>query len=331
MAALTAAEYVAGTLRADRRLLAKTLTLFESRRADHQRIARDALTQLMPHTGNAIRVGISGPPGAGKSTLIEALGLAIVASGARLAVLAVDPSSVGAGGSILGDKTRMAQLSAHPNAFIRPSPSGGTLGGVARATREAMLALEAAGFEWIIVETVGVGQSETIVAGMSDLFLLVALPNAGDELQGIKRGVMELAEIVAVNKADGEQRHAAEAACAQIQSALQLLHGHATHDAEAVDVRAVSAREGRGVAELRDLIAQRHESMRQSGALAEKRRGQALNWMWEQVRAGLEARLRAHPAVAGQLTQLETDVLAGATPPMSAADTLLDAFSSQSE
>src|SRR5262245_35416005 len=241
---LTADDYYAGVRSANIAVLARALTLIESSSPRHQPLAEALLTRLLPHTGRAVRVGITGVPGVGKSTFIEALGLHLVRRGLRVAVLAVDPSSGVSGGSILGDKTRMPRLSAEPSAYIRPSPSAGTLGGVARKTRETMLVCEAAGFNVVLIETVGVGQSETVVADMTDCFVALMLPGAGDELQGIKRGLLELVDVIAVNKADGPTRAAAELAAQQYQTALQSLAGR-QDDTPAV--LTCSALEGRGV------------------------------------------------------------------------------------
>jgi len=337
-----------------RRALAKAITLIESTREDH-RVAADALLdRLLPHAGRSLRIGISGVPGVGKSTFIEALGLFLVVRGHRLAVLAVDPSSNLSGGSILGDKTRMEQLSVDPRAFIRPSPSAGTLGGVAEKTREAMLACEAAGFDVVIVETVGVGQSETAVAGMTDLFVLLQLPNAGDDLQAIKKGVMELADIVVVNKADLDA-HAATRAQATLASALRLLgqslhreahpHGpHADTTAHAIAgthsplpwrprVMQMSALKRDGLEAFWTSVGEFRALQESQGRLAERRREQDRVWMWERISAGLQQRFRRHPAVRATLEDTSAAVRAGRLAPSVAARhllALLDTSSSSS-
>jgi LAO/AO transport system kinase len=282
-----------GTGAPRRRAMAKAITLLESTRADHRVQADVLLTALMPHTGRAFRLGLSGVPGVGKSTFIEVLGLYLIGRGHRVAVLTIDPSSTVSGGSILGDKTRMEQLSMHPQAFIRPSPSGGTLGGVAEKTREAMLVCEAAGHDIVIVETVGVGQSEIAVAGMTDMFVLMQLPNAGDELQAIKKGVMELADLVVINKADLDAA-ASTRALAQISSSLRLLgqHGHpshALHHAALWHPRALalSALKAQGVDVFWAAVTEFRTLREASGALAQRRQAQSLSWMWERIESGL--------------------------------------------
>ena len=291
-----------------RRAMAKAITLLESTREDHRVRADALLDALLPHSGQAFRLGISGVPGVGKSTFIEALGLWLIAHGHRVAVLAVDPSSSVSGGSILGDKTRMEHLSVHERAFIRPSPSSGTLGGVAEKTRESMLVAEAAGYDIVIVETVGVGQSETAVAGMTDMFVLLQLPNAGDDLQAIKKGVMELADLVAINKADLDP-DAATRARAQITSALRLIgqHGHHGHhdplDATLwhAQVIQLSALKAQGLDGFWTQVARFRELQTASGRLAQRRQQQAKAWMWERIDAGLRAAFRQHPAVRAAL------------------------------
>jgi LAO/AO transport system kinase len=288
-----------------RRAIAKAITLLESTRADHRLRADALLDSLLPHAGGAFRLGISGVPGVGKSTFIEALGLWLIAHGHRVAVLAVDPSSSVSGGSILGDKTRMEQLSVHERAFIRPSPASGTLGGVAEKTREAMLVAEAAGYDIVIVETVGVGQSETAVAGMTDMFVLLQLPNAGDDLQAIKKGVMELADLVVINKADIDI-DAATRARAQITSALRLLSQHGHHDPMDQtlwhpQVMQLSALKSQGLDEFWAQVARFRELQTASGRLAQRRQQQAKAWMWERIDAGLRAAFRQHPSVRAAL------------------------------
>ncbi len=321
-----------GTPAQQRRAMAKAITLLESTRADHRAQGDELLTALLPHTGGAFRLGISGVPGVGKSTFIEALGLYLIGHGHRVAVLAVDPSSSVSGGSILGDKTRMEKLSVHEQAYIRPSPSSGTLGGVAEKTREAMLVCEAAGYDIVIVETVGVGQSETAVASMSDMFCLMQLPNAGDDLQAIKKGVMELADLVVINKADIDAA-AATRAQAQITSSLRLLgqHGnpeHAHHDEKIWHPRVVqlSALLGQGVDSFWAAVTQFRSLQTASGKLAARRQAQAQAWMWERIEAGLKHAFRAHPEVRSQLPALSRDVIAGKLAASTAARQLLHAY-----
>jgi len=315
-----------------RRAMAKAITLLESTRADHRAQADELLTALLPHTGKSFRLGISGVPGVGKSTFIEALGLYLIGQGHRVAVLAVDPSSTVSGGSILGDKTRMEKLSVHEQAYIRPSPSSGTLGGVAEKTREAMLVCEAAGYDIVIVETVGVGQSETAVASMTDMFVLLQLPNAGDDLQAIKKGVMELADLVAINKADIDPA-AATRAQAQITSSLRLLglHGnpeHAHHDEKLWHPKVVqlSALLGQGVDHFWAAVTEFRALQTANGKLATRRQAQAQAWMWERIEAGLKQDFRAHPQVRELLPQLHADVAAGRLAASTAARNLLQAY-----
>jgi len=312
-----------------RRAMAKAITLLESTRQDHRLRADALLDTLLPHSGQAFRLGISGVPGVGKSTFIEALGLWLIERGHRVAVLAVDPSSSVSGGSILGDKTRMEQLSVQDKAFIRPSPASGTLGGVAEKTREAMLVAEAAGHDIVIVETVGVGQSEIAVAGMTDMFVLMQLPNAGDDLQAIKKGVMELADLVVINKADLDP-DAATRARAQIGSALRLLgqHGHpdhAHHDATIwqPQVLQLSALKAQGLDEFWGLVTRYRELQSASGRLAARRRQQNTAWMWERIDAGLRAAFRHHARVRRALPGVLQQVDAGQLLPSVAARSLL--------
>jgi LAO/AO transport system kinase len=318
---------------AQRRAVAKTITLLESTRADHRSRADALLNALLPHSGKSFRLGISGVPGVGKSTFIEALGVFLIERGHRVAVLAVDPSSSVSGGSILGDKTRMERLSMDERAYIRPSPSSGTLGGVAEKTREAMLVCEAAGHDIVIVETVGVGQSETAVAGMTDMFVLLQLPNAGDDLQAIKKGVMELADLVVINKADIDPA-AATRAQAQIASSLRLigLHGnpdHAHHDTALwhPEVMQLSALKGTGLAEFWTLISRFRDLQTANGRLAARRQQQDQSWLWALIDAGLKQRFKAHPAVRDALPTTTADVHAGRLAPSVAARRLLDIFS----
>lgn len=308
----------------DRRELARAITLIESSRADHREAAEALLEALLPHTGNSIRLGISGVPGVGKSTFIEAFGLHVIDRGHRMAILAVDPSSKRSGGSILGDKTRMAELSRRSAAYIRPSPAGTTLGGVARRTREAMLVCEAAGFDVIVVETVGVGQSETAVADMVDMFLLLLLPAGGDELQGIKRGIMELADLVIVNKADGDLAAQAGRTAAEYSHALRLLRP-ASADWK-VEVLRCSALQGTGVAEVWQAIGRYREKLGASGEITRRRGEQARAWMWNEVAETLLAALKAHPGVRARLAALEQEVVAGRLPPAAAARAMIDTF-----
>ena len=308
----------------DRRALAKAITLLESSRADHRARASAILAALLPRSGGAFRLGVSGAPGAGKSTFIESLGLHLLGLGHRVAVLAVDPTSAISGGSILGDKTRMERLSREEGAFIRPSPSGGLLGGVAHGTREAMLVCEAAGHDVVIVETVGVGQSETAVAGMTDCFALVALPNAGDDLQAIKRGIVELVDVVAVNKCDIDPA-AARVAATQIENALAMLRPH--EPGWTVPVVAVSALRQQGIDEFWGQCLRFRARLEASGALAAKRRRQALDWMAAIVDHELQARFHAHPAVKREIGALREKVAEGAMTPAAAAAALLAAAS----
>ena len=303
-----------------RRALAKTITLVESTRTDHQERAQQVLTALLPHTGRAIRVGISGVPGSGKSTFVEALGNYLIDTGKRLAVLAVDPSSSISGGSILGDKTRMESLCLREEAFIRPSPSSGSLGGVAEKTRETMLVFEAAGYDVIIVETVGVGQSETTVAGMVDIFVLLQLPNAGDDLQAIKKGIVEIADLIVFNKADLDER-AAEFARIQMKTALTMLRPASPNWRP--PVLSVSALAKRGIPEFWAQVERYRETMTASGEFDEKRKRQALNWMWSLIDSGLRQYFRQHPAVRASLGELSHAVSEGRITPGAAAYRLL--------
>ncbi|MCZ6773842.1 MAG: methylmalonyl Co-A mutase-associated GTPase MeaB [Proteobacteria bacterium] len=315
-------EALVATLKAgDRRALARAITLVESTRPDHRDAATALLANLTAEGDNTIRVGISGVPGVGKSTFIERLGNHVIDEGHRVAVLAVDPSSTVSGGSILGDKTRMPELTAREEAFIRPSPSGKTLGGVTRRTREAILLCEAAGFDVVIVETVGVGQSETAVADMTDMFVLLLLPGGGDELQGIKRGIIELADLVVVNKADGEMVQAAGRAAADYQNALQFMRPR--QDDWEVPVQTCSALTGANIAEVWSTIRGFHREMSTRGAVAERRAEQARSWMWSEAAESLLDEVRGHPEVADQVELLERDVMQGKMPATVAADRLL--------
>ncbi|MEI7784353.1 MAG: methylmalonyl Co-A mutase-associated GTPase MeaB [Betaproteobacteria bacterium] len=333
---MSPAQLIEGLLKGgadvQRRAIAKAITLLESTRSDHRLLADELLTSLLPHTGRSFRLGISGVPGVGKSTFIEALGLYLIAQGHRVAVLAVDPSSTVSGGSILGDKTRMEHLSVHPQAYIRPSPSSGTLGGVAEKTREAMLVCEAAGYDVVIVETVGVGQSEIAVASMTDMFVLMQLPNAGDDLQAIKKGVMELADLVVINKADLDA-NAATRAQAQITSSLRLLglHGrpeHAHHDDTLwhPQVMQLSALLGQGVDAFWAAVTQFKHLQTTHGQLKQRREKQALAWMWERIEAGLRHGFRHHARVRELLPQISQQVGAGQLAASTAARRLLGAY-----
>jgi len=311
-------------LAGDRTVLARAITLVESTRPEDQPLAKDVLAKVLEHTGQARRVGITGVPGVGKSTFIEALGMQLLGAGHRVAVLAVDPSSSISGGSILGDKTRMTRLAADPRAFIRPSPSAASLGGVTRRTRESMLLCEAAGYDVVLIETVGVGQSETAVAGMVDFFLVLQLAGAGDQLQGIKRGLMELADVVAINKADGGNVDRAERARQDFESALHFLRPrYSGWNARAV---AVSGLTGDGLPELWQLVESHAATLAGSGELQALRREQARKWMWDLVEDRLMGALREHPAVQTRLPDVERRVLDGEITAAAAADQLLMLF-----
>jgi LAO/AO transport system kinase len=315
-------DQLAGTVRAgDRSALARAITLTESTRPDHRRLASELLTRLMPVTGNARRIGITGAPGVGKSSFIETLGCRLIERGERVAVLAVDPSSSVTGGSILGDKTRMERLAGDERAFIRPTPAGATLGGVAARTRETLLLCEAAGFGVVLVETVGVGQSETVVADMTDFFLALMLPGAGDELQGIKRGLVELADMIAVNKADGDRVPAALAAAAEYRAAMRSVRPR--RDGWATPVVTCSATTGVGVDELWAVIEQRLEALRESGALVETRRRQLLSWTRALVRDHLDDLVLGNDRVRAERERVEAMIVAGAIAPGEAADRIL--------
>jgi len=323
------ASLLQGVLAHQRRAIAKSITLLESTRPDHRLRADALLNALLPHTGRALRLGISGVPGVGKSTFIEAFGLFLIAQGHRVAVLTVDPSSTVSGGSILGDKTRMEQLSVNDAAYIRPSPSSGTLGGVAEKTREAMLVCEAAGHDVVIVETVGVGQSETAVASMTDLFVLLQLPNAGDDLQAIKKGVMELADLVVINKSDLDSV-AATRAEAQITSALRVFSFHGRPgQAPPARVMQVSALKAQGIADFWQRVRQFADERRASGEFDKRRRHQAQAWMWDLIHARLHADFKRHPRVHHALPDLVDDVNAARVAPSSAAHALLRLFTSE--
>lgn len=310
----------------NRRALARAITLIESTRDDHRDRAERLLEHLLPHTGGATRIGISGVPGVGKSTFIEAFGQNWIARGHKVAVLAVDPSSQRSGGSILGDKTRMEQLSRAPEAFIRPSPTAGTLGGVARRTREVLLACEAAGFDVVLIETVGVGQSETAVADLVDMFLLLLLPGGGDELQGVKRGIMELADLVVVNKADGDLAAAAARSAAEYANAIRLLHPASSDWIP--PVLTCSSLENTGIDEVRETTEAFRARAESDGALEARRAAQARRWMWGEVDEHLLAGFQRHPAVRAKLKSLEQRVSDAEITPSAAAQALLEAFKS---
>ena len=311
-------------LAGQRRALARAITLIESSRADDRAKAEALLDRLIPHAGKAIRLGISGAPGVGKSSFIEAFGLYLIAQGHRLAVLAVDPTSPRSGGSILGDKTRMEELARDERAFIRPSPSRGSLGGVARRTREAMLACEAAGYDVILIETVGVGQSEIAVADMVDMFLLLLAPGGGDELQGIKRGIVEIADAIVVTKADGDLAKPAARIAGDYRAALHLLRPAVA--GWTVPVLTCSALEKRGIDFVWSSVLQYRSKVESTGALVAKRAAQAESWLWNELREGLLDRFKEHPGVAAKLAAAESKVRAGKASPAVAARGLLDQF-----
>lgn len=321
---LSVEAYVTGVRAGDRGVLSRAITLVESARPEHRAQAQAVLQALLPATGGAERVGVTGVPGVGKSTFIDAFGTLLTSQGHRVAVLAVDPSSTRTGGSILGDKTRMARLAVDQRAYIRPSPSGGTLGGVARMTRETMLLCEAAGFDVVLVETVGVGQSETVVAGMVDFFLALMLPGAGDELQGIKKGLLELADLIAVNKADGDNRLRAEQAVRHYRNALRILEPESP--SWRPPVLRISALTGEGLEQLRREIARHRERLTATGELAAKRRRQQVQWLWSMLDDRLLQAFRSHPGVKELLPELERAVAEGRLTPTLAAERALAAF-----
>jgi LAO/AO transport system kinase len=321
---VTEAELADKIKAGDRRALARGITLVESRREDHRLSAEKLLDLLLPRTGKSIRLGISGPPGVGKSTFIEAFGQYLIDNGHKVAVLAIDPSSKISGGSILGDKTRMTELAKRKEAYIRPSPAGETLGGVARRTREALLLCEAANFDIVIVETVGVGQSETAVAEMTDMFLLLLSPGGGDDLQGVKRGVMELADLLIVNKADGDLATAAERTASDYAHALRLMH--ALHADWQPSVVKCSALKGEGMAAVWAKVETFRKATGKSGEFESRRRDQAKNWLWQEVSDGLLDRLKSDPDLANRLAKLETRVAQRKASPGAAARQLLSSF-----
>jgi len=316
---MKASDHLAAGIRSgDRAVLARAITLIESKRADHARQAHHLVQELLPSTGKAVRLGITGAPGAGKSSTIDALGTYLTGKGYKVAVLAVDPSSTRTGGSILGDKTRMPRLATDERAFVRPSPSSGTLGGVAAKTRETMLVCEAAGHDVVMVETVGIGQSETAVADMTDFFLVIMLPGAGDELQGLKKGLVELADMIAVNKADGDNVERARAAAAEYRGALNILTPQSP--TWTPPVLTYSALTGNGIAELWAQVLAHKEKMMASGELAARRRAQQVKWMWSMLEERLTARLRGDPAVRSKVKHAEAQVAAGKLAPTLAVE-----------
>jgi LAO/AO transport system kinase len=315
---------VRGVRAGERSLLARAITLIESKRSDHQQKARELVQRLLPFTAKAVRVGITGAPGVGKSTTIDALGMFLTGKGHKVAVLAVDPSSARTGGSILGDKTRMARLAADERAFIRPSPTAGTLGGVAAKTRETMLICEAAGYDVILVETVGIGQSETAVADMTDFFLALMLPGAGDELQGLKKGVVELADMIAVNKADGDNIARAKAAAAEYRAALHILTPRS--QAWTRPVVTYSALTGSGLEDLWNKVLAHRDAMTEAGVFASRRRAQQVKWMWTMFEDRLRARLKSDPALKARLPQIEAAVASGRLSPAVAVAEIIAAF-----
>ncbi|MQS11194.1 methylmalonyl Co-A mutase-associated GTPase MeaB [Streptomyces kaniharaensis] len=317
-------QYAAGVREGSRAWIARAVTLVESTRPDHRALAQQLLQRLLPHAGGAVRVGITGVPGVGKSTFIDSFGTMLTGLGHRVAVLAVDPTSSRTGGSILGDKTRMERLAVDPQAFVRPSPTSGTLGGVAKATRESMVVMEAAGYDVVLIETVGVGQSETAVAGMVDTFLLLSLARTGDQLQGIKKGVLELADVIAVNKADGPHETDAKAAARELAGALRLLQ--APDAAWTPPVLTCSGREGLGLDVLWERLQQHRKVLDATGALAARRREQQVEWTWAMVHDQLFARLHEHPEVRSLTPELERQVRDGSLPAGLAAQQILDAF-----
>lgn len=316
-------ELAEAVRRGDRAELARAITLVESTRGDHREQAQRLLLELMPSAGGAMHVGITGVPGVGKSTTIEALGMYLIERGHRVAVLAVDPSSTRTGGSILGDKTRMARLAVHPDAYIRPSPTSGTLGGVAKATRETIVLLEAAGFDIVLVETVGVGQSEVAVSNMVDTFVFLTLARTGDQLQGIKKGVLELADIVVVNKADGKHAIEAKAAAAELSSAIRLIYPRET--LWRPPVLTMSALEGTGLTELWDTVLKHRDVLTQAGEFDARRRAQQVDWTWAMVRDAVLDRVHNHPAVKVIRAEVERKVRDGELTATLAAQQILDA------
>src|SRR5512132_1294518 len=312
------ADLARGIRAHERAVIARAITLIESRRVDHQKAARRLVQELLPSTGKVIRVGITGAPGVGKSTTIDVLGTFLTAKGHQVAVLAVDPSSARSGGSILADKTRMPRLGSDANAFVRPSPASGTLGGVAAKTRESMLICEAAGYDVVLVETIGTGQSETMVADMTDFFLVLMLPGAGDELQGLKKGVVEIADMIAINKADGDNIRRAKAAAADYRAALHILTPRSSHWPPPVVT--YSALSGAGIADLWGNILDHRERMSKAGELDARRREQQVKWMWAMLEDRVFARLKSDPALKAKLPRIEAAVAEGRTSPAVAVE-----------
>jgi LAO/AO transport system kinase len=317
-------DFADGIRSGDRTVLARAITLVESQREEHRVLAQELLTTLLPETGGSQRIGVTGVPGVGKSTFLDSFGMFLVEAGHKVAVLTVDPSSSLTGGSILGDKARMNRLAQSDLAFIRPSPSGTTLGGVARRTRESMLLCEAAGFDVVLVETVGVGQSETVVADMVDFFLVLMLPGAGDELQGIKKGILELADVIAVNKADGDNVARARRAESSYSSALHYLHPKS--EAWQPSALSISGLTGAGLAELWQVICAHREALQQADQFQVVRQAQMTNWMWAQIEERLLGSFRKHPSITAILPAIEKAIANGSLPPSLAADQLLQAF-----
>ncbi|MFJ6852641.1 methylmalonyl Co-A mutase-associated GTPase MeaB [Streptomyces sp. NPDC091271] len=327
--AIDLGTYVKGVLDGERAVIARAITLVESTHPRHRAMAQRLLTELMPHSGRARRIGISGVPGVGKSTFIDAFGTMLTERGHRVAVLAVDPSSSRTGGSILGDKTRMERLAVDTAAFVRPSPTAGTLGGVARSTRESIVVVEAAGYDVVLVETVGVGQSETAVANMVDSFLLLALARTGDQLQGIKKGILELADIIAVNKADGPQQRDARAAARELAGALRLLHGRDAYWTP--PVLTCSARESTGLDSVWERLEQHWTLLESTERLTEQRRTQQIDWTWTMVREELLGRLHSSQAVQSVTPALEQQVRDGEVTPTQAAKRILSALAEHND
>lgn len=323
-ARLSLDDYERGVREADRSVVAQAITLIESRSDEDARLAQALLGRLLPFAGGATRVGITGVPGVGKSTFVDAMGMRLLERGHKVAVLAIDPSSSLSGGSILGDKTRMSRLALEPNAFIRPTPSGLSPGGIARRTRETLLLCEAARFDVVLVETVGVGQGETAVAEMVDFFLVLALPGAGDELQGIKKGILELADAIAVNKSDGENEAKARVALADLRAALRYLPRK--RPSWKVRTLAISAQTGKGLDELWSIVQEHRATLEKSGELATLRSEQQRSWMWSLISERLDRAFRTHPEVARRLPRIEADVLSGRITPTAATDELLSSF-----
>jgi LAO/AO transport system kinase len=309
----------------DRAALARAITLVESTRSDHRKEAQSLLTALLPDTGNSIRIGITGVPGVGKSTFIESFGMHVIDQGHKMSVLAIDPSSARTGGSILGDKTRMGRLAQSESAYIRPSPAAGSLGGVARRTRESMLLTEAAGYDVVVVETVGVGQSETEVADMVDIFVLLLLPGSGDELQGIKKGIVELADLMVVNKADGDQLAQAKRVRSDYSAALRMLHP-SNNAGWQPKVLVCSALNNTGIDAVWDAVQQYAKTMQESGHWKKRRNQQAKAWMWKEIQESLMDRFKQHPATADRLQKLEAQVMASQMSPADAAHNLIEAY-----